>query len=77
MHLIIKIDGVDVSDSSAELVAAKCRVMPGDKVDVDFLRPDDDVGKPRHVTLTRTKIHSINDIQSTTFVSSMGGKTIG
>ena len=75
--VIIKIDGVDVSESSAELVAAKCRGMPGDKVDVDFLRPDDDVGKPRHVTLTRTKILSNNDIQSTTFVSSLGGKTIG
>ncbi len=75
--MIIVIDGVDVSESSAEVVAAKCRGTPGGKVDVDFLRPDDDVGKTRHVTLTRTKIHSNNDIQSTTFVSSMGGKTVG
>jgi carboxyl-terminal processing protease len=73
---------MDVSESSAELVAAKCRGLPGGKVDIDYLRITNDDGKrkgvemPRHVTLTRTKIQSNNDIQATTFQST-GGKTIG
>jgi carboxyl-terminal processing protease len=80
--IIVKIDGMDVSESSAELVAAKCRGLPGGKVDIDYLRITNDDGKrkdaetTRHVTLTRAKIQSNNDIQATTFQST-GGKTIG
>jgi carboxyl-terminal processing protease len=78
--VIVKIDGMDVSESSAELVAAKFRGLPGGKVDVDYLRNDDGGAKkeefrPGHVTLTRAKLKSNNNIQATTFVSA-GGKTI-
>ncbi len=75
---ILKIDGESMEGATAEVVAAKCRGQPGEKVDVDFLRIiDDDKAKEtkQQLTLTRAKINA-NTIQASTFESS-GGKKIG
>jgi carboxyl-terminal processing protease len=88
---IVRIDGADVAGYSAEVVAAKCRGATGGKVELDFVRMDDDaydvakttargggggVTPLRHLTLTRARIDSSNPTVASTFVSA-GGRNVG
>jgi carboxyl-terminal processing protease len=75
--VILKIDGEDMTGASAEIVAAKCRGEPGQKVDVVFLRNDENgnAGKESIKSLTRAKV-KVNPIQTQLFTSE-SGKRVG
>ena len=78
--VILEVDGENMEGSTAEVVAAKCRGEPGEKVEVLIGRGgnagDDKVIKStKRISLTRTKI-KVNPVETSTFVSS-GGKKVG
>jgi len=69
---IIKVNGESMLGSSADVVAAKCRGEAGGKVEIDFIRRNDN-GKElkEHMTITRAKINP-NPIEASTFDSNLG-----
>jgi len=76
--VILKIDGEDMTGASAEIVAAKCRGEQGQKVDVVFLRKDENgnaAGKESLKSLTRAQV-KVNPIQTQLFTS-VSGKRVG
>jgi carboxyl-terminal processing protease len=72
---IVGIDGETMEGASAEVVAAKCRGEVGQKLEMDFLRVQDNGKSDRqHVTLSRAKIVQ-NPVRASTFET--GNKKIG
>ena len=67
---ILKIDGEDMAGASAEIVAAKCRGEQGKKVDIIFLRQDENggAGKESLKSLARAQV-KVNPIQTQLFTS--------
>ena len=74
--IIVKVNGESMEGMSADVVAAKCRREVGEKLDLDFVRTDDNgKTKQQHVSVTRATITQ-NPMEATTYVSE-GGKKIG
>ena len=75
--VILKIDGEDMSGASADVVAAKCRGEQGQKVEIVFLRQDENgnAGKESLKSITRAQVR-VNPIQSQLFTSE-SGKRVG
>ena len=74
--IIVKVNGEGMEGMSADVVAAKCRGDVGEKLDLDYVRSEDDgKTKQQHVSVTRATITQ-KSIEATTYVST-GGKKIG
>ena len=73
--VILKINGEDMTGASAEIVAAKCRGEQGEKVDIVFLRRDENAEKEYLKSITRAPV-KVNPIQTQLFTSE-SGKRVG
>lgn len=74
--VILKINGEDMTGASAEIVAAKCRGELGEKVDIVFLRRDENAaGREYLKSITRAPV-KVNQIQTQLFTSE-SGKRVG
>ncbi|KAL7499650.1 hypothetical protein ACHAWT_010347 [Skeletonema menzelii] len=75
--VILKINGEDMTGASAEIVAAKCKGEQGEKVDVVFLRRDENgnAGKEYLKSITRAQV-KLNPIQTQLFTTE-SGKRVG
>jgi carboxyl-terminal processing protease len=76
--IIRKIDGVDVTDATAEVVAAQCRGNTGSRVIVEIERPSTTSSTNQFITLTLTRspISSYQSIQ-TSFVTTSNNQRFG